>query len=405
MRTHARWLLGGSLAFVGAACGGSGGGLAPAAFTTGPVTSLGGSLPFDVAIAYFDADAAPDLFLPGGIGVGPGGLEFGARVFLGRADGTYAPTAPVTVGVATLFEIVRAIPGHFDDGARTDCLLVAGPSYGLLLGNGDGTFDAAGPALKVFQGGIVATDADRIDGDGNLHDDFVIGTTNGHVVVFLGDGAGGFQLSDDVPVAPGKLILDVAVADLDGDDIDDVVALDSDSGVTVLFGDLAGGVAFGSSIVGGLPGRVQGIVVGEFDDANGLDLAILAGPLPTPTPHVNVTIVTGDGSGGFGVIDGAVDLPQETFGVPARGAVAWLDSFAKPDLVVGARSASGDMSLYRIRLDALGVPVADAIEAPAHVVTFRAADLDDDLRTDLLVVSEQETGLDLAVRILYGIAR
>jgi hypothetical protein len=402
MRHRARWLFLGSLATICAACGGGGGPSAPQ-FTEGPVTPLGTTIPYDVAIGRFDGDAYRDLLLPGSIGGDVQAMEIGAGVFLGEAGGTFAARAPVTVGVPAPWEVVRALPGHFDDGARLDCVVVAGTDYGVLLGDGDGSFDAAVPHLSVFPNPIVATDAAIIDGDGNFHDDLVVGTLDGNIVILLGDGAGGFQVSDVVPVAPGKVISKIVVVDLNDDDIDDVVALDSASGITVLFGDLAGSATFGSSVVGGLPGDVKGILVGAFDDSLGLDLAILRGPIATPSPHLSITIVTGDGAGGFGVIDGTVDLPGASFGFPVAAAVVWIDLFGTASLVVLSEpEGDGDRSLYLVRTDGAGVPTAEGIPVPPKLLTFRASDFDDDWMTDLLLVTTGDSVPYFDVRILYG---
>ncbi len=215
---------------------------------------------------------------------------------------------------------------------------------------------------------------------------------------------GGFAVSDVVPVSPGHAIIALVVADLNDDDIDDVVALDDVSGITVMFGDLAGSFTFGSAIVGGLPGDAKGILVGNFDVASGLDLAVMAGPFATPTPHGSVMVVTGDGAGGFGAIDGAVDLPKGTFGADFQ-ATARCDVVYRGGgtmgIVVAARTSgsSGDRSLYLVRTDAGGVPSVEEIPVPPAFQTFRAADMDGDWLTDLVVLSGPLFGL--SVQVLY----
>lgn len=85
-----------------------------------------------------------------------------------------------------------------------------------------------------------------------------------------------------------------------------------------------------------------------------------------------------------------------------RADVAWLDPFGSLRLVVLTEQGGGvERSLPVVRTDAAGVPTAVDIETPPRLRTLRAADFDDDRRTDLLVVSAGDTELDLEVRILF----
>lgn len=400
----------GLLATIATACGGGDGGNGTTApvprFTGGPTSPLAGVFPTALATGYFDGDAERDLFVPGLLGLGQGSLEWGAGLFVGGAGGRFTPRAPVTAGLPKPFEVVHAISGHFRLGAHMDVVVVSGTEYGALLGNGDGTFEPATWFAPTFPGGLLAIDAARYDADGNFNDDFVVGTAQGTVAVFLGDGAGGFQLSDDFAVSPGSFILDVFVTDMDGDGLEDVVALDEDARVTVLFGDGAGSFALGPSISTGLPGDSAGILVGDFDASQGLDLAVLRGPFPTPTPHVQVMVVTGDGTGGFGIIDGTVDLPEAALplGVgDVRGALVWMgDGVSRFVVAAGEGGPGGRRSLYLVRTDDAGLPTAERIPHPGSVYGFRAVDVNGDLLTDLVVVTEGQDVLDFSLQVLFA---
>lgn len=389
-------------AAVGACGGGGGGAASPPLFMAGPVTSLGLTMPLAMTLGYFDGDAHLDLLAPGG-DESAQGFVWRASVALGRADGTFEPRAPVTAGVPEPADLPRALTGHFDDGASQDVVIVAGRRYGVLLGNGDGTFDAAGPNLGTLPGGLVGLDAAVLHGDGNVYDDLVVGTTTGSIAFLLADGAGGFVTSDVVPVAPGLWIVDLQVADMDGDTIDDVVALDSGSGITVLFGDLAGSLTFGSSIYGGFPGSgdAKHVLVGDFDDAPGLDLAVVRVPLGPPALPVNVMIVTGDGSGGFGAIDGTVELPMSS---SARPAVLHDPKEPRPGLLVtnGRLPVGERRSMQVIRTDPAGLPTATEAPPPAgDLLVLAAVDVNDDWRTDLVVLALDEAGLRLTVQVMF----
>jgi hypothetical protein len=362
-------------------------------------------LPFDLATGHFDGDARRDVVVAGAIELTSSGLETGAGVFLSRADGGLSAVAPATMGLPRASEIYRALSGHFRIAAHEDVLVVTPNAYSVLLGNGDGSFEPEAFASHPLQNPIVAVCAEIYHTASDFLDDFVVGTTNGSVATYGCMGAGAFQLLDIFPVAPGQAIIDVVAAHMDGDNIEDVVALDSASGIHVLYGDGGGSFITGPSIVEGLPGEARAILLGRFDTAPGLDLAVMRVTSATPTPHAIVTVVTGDGAGGFAFIDGAIDLEQGGFGFDGSGVQAELVTLGElHGLVVAAGpSAPGsDRYLYLVRTDGAGVPTAERIAHPGSVAALRAADMDGDWLTDLAVVCEGETFLDLTIQVLYG---
>jgi len=403
MRHQARGLFAGLLAALTVACGGGDGGSGGAAplpvYTAGPVSPLVGVLPFDLTIGYFDADGHRDLIAPGLTDLTQAPYVTGASVLLGAADGTFTARSPIEVGVPEPSESFRALPGHFDEDGDLDLLLVSGRQYSVLLGRGDGAFDPAGPNIRNLPFGLEASDAAVIDGDGNLRDDFVVGTNSGSVAFLLAIGGGDFVLVDEYTVAPGEFIRDLVVVDMDEDGIDDVVVLDSGGGLTVLLCDLSGSFTLGwASGPGGYPHTVR-IRVGEFDALPGLDLAAMQN-LPTPAPKAQVMVVTGDGAGGFAFIDGTADLPEAT--CDAAAVVRTPDP--TDGLVVRARAPNyGAESLYRIRTDATGQPTAEKIPVEGSLVAFRAADMNGDLAMDLVLLKEGPTAME--VQVLYATGR
>jgi hypothetical protein len=247
----------------------------------------------------------------------------------------------------------------------------------------------------------MAGDAAVIRGDGNFRDDLVVGTLDGSIVFLLADGSGGFQVSDVIAATPGHPIWQLVVADMNEDDIDDVVVL-NEQGITVFFGDLAGSLTFGSEISEGLPGEVKGILVGDFDEADGLDLAVLRGPWTVPSLHSWVMIVTGDGAGGFSTIDGTADLPGLDIGFLARGALLNAPYSHRRECAFAAGSGPGTTQrLYHVRTDAAGQPTVEAIPGSEGTFLFASADMDGDSLADLVLVRlDAETGAASA-RILY----
>jgi hypothetical protein len=171
--------------------------------------------------------------------------EAQVQVFLGNGDGTFQAGATVAFGEGTSSE--KIVAGDFDGDGRLDLAVLfedfnRHQSFvATLLGNGDGTFRITAPlavnAPDDGQGTGLAT-AD-FNGDGKL--DLVVanqGDGNGHgarVGVLLGNGDGTFQDVRNVAV-PG-MPFDVAAADLNGDGIPDLVTANAITNtVSVLLG-------------------------------------------------------------------------------------------------------------------------------------------------------------------------
>jgi hypothetical protein len=170
-----------------------------------PYGSGGGN---SVAVADVNNDGKPDLLVAGG----------GVGVLLGNGDGTFQPVLNYdTNGSWPTFVAVADVNGdtHLD-------LLVANflsDTVAVLLGNGDGTFQ---PAVTYASGGSnpASLAVKDVNGDGKL--DLLVGNyLYGTVAVLLGDGNGSFQLSATYYSVgfPSSLV----VADVNGDSKLDIV--------------------------------------------------------------------------------------------------------------------------------------------------------------------------------------
>lgn len=160
----------------------------------------------------------------------------------------------------------------------------------ILLGNGTATFGPAVSYQATNPGTIVARLAVAdFNGDGIL--DLVVGSQNsGTVSTLLGNGDGTFQAA--VLHSVGNNPSSVVTGDFNGDGKADIAASNNaSSSVTTLRGN--GDGTFQAPIHTILPGRPSGIAAGDFNGDGKLDVAVTAEVPDT------VSILTGDGTGAF----------------------------------------------------------------------------------------------------------
>ena len=165
-----------------------------------------------VLVADLNLDGKPDVLVQ----FSSGGAGFG--VMLGNGDGTFQPAA-ITTGYSSL-----AVADLNGDGIA-DLLLGSSKAVNVLLGNGDGTFVFSGSfPLSEYEVDAVAAD---LDGDGKL--DIVTLTENPvpkktvmYVSVLKGNGDGTFQPQVRYPKL-ATFASHLAIADLNADGAPDVV--------------------------------------------------------------------------------------------------------------------------------------------------------------------------------------
>ncbi|HEY6801032.1 MAG TPA: VCBS repeat-containing protein, partial [Agromyces sp.] len=297
---------------IAIAVGGAGNGyLAVASMATGVVTELADiDFAFDVVTADFDGDGRADLAVTDGASGTVG-------VLLQTAPGSFAApafTTPTTSLVGFL------ATGDFNGDGDLDLLVsnigeMPGPalpgSIDLLLGNGDGTFQAPAEVLSAdaSSGEIVAAD---FDGDGRL--DFAYassrpGTGTNGVVVVLGSGDGTFAAPVGYETTPDGGPAQLVAADLDGDGVLDlaVANFNAPGSFSVLLGKGDGSFA-------------APVEVGTFDTP----FSIAAGD---PDGDGDIDLVTGS-------IDGLIEFYNNFVDEPSRSATA-----SKAILITGVNDA------------------------------------------------------------------
>ena len=284
----------------------------------------GGYEPYSVAAKDVNGDGKPDLLVANRC-VDNSNCNGVVGVRLGNGDGTFQPVVTYdSGGYEAQFVAVADVNG---DGAPdlvvanvcadSDC--TSGGVVGVLLGNGDGTFQAA---TSYGSGGLVAESVAVADvnGDGKL--DLLVANGDGSVGVLLGNGDGSFQAAVSY-VSGGTSASSLAVADVSGDGKPDVVVANScassdcaNGSVGVLLGN--GDGTFQGAVTYSSGGLYTGAV--ELMDLNGdskLDVVVASEYVSSSGTNGSVGVLVGNGDGTFqraatyssgGLYTGAVEL-------------------------------------------------------------------------------------------------
>jgi hypothetical protein len=326
----------------GAAVGvllGNGDGTFQTAVTYRTGGSSGPFFPVSIAIADVNGDHKPDLV------VANGGSNTVA-VLLGNGDGTFHPA--VSYGSGGMFPVSVAVADVNGDG-KLDVIVAnecadsnCDGSVGVLLGNGDGTFQSAVPYLS---GGLYALSVAITDVNGDGNPDLLVATNylvchgglctpTGAVGVLLGNGKGTFQ-SAVIYDSGGRYPYSLVVDDLNGDGKLDVVTANSWSGTAgVLLGNGDGtfrvAVTY-SSGEGTNGGQISSVAVADVNHDGRPDLL-----LSTESAGANgnnggvVTAFLGNGDGTFQSAVSYASGGYLTIGV----AVGDVNGDGRPDVVL-----------------------------------------------------------------------
>ena len=318
--------------------------------------NFGAPAPQSVAVGDFNGDGKLDLVVAN---LASGNVS----IRLGNGDGTFR--APVNYATGDSPNTIAV--GDFNGDGKLDLAVVNGgndtgvSSVSILLGNGNGTFHAAGKYPVSFGNSIAVGDFNR---DGKL-DLAVASFGDSSASVFLGNGDGTFQTAVDY--SADNASTSVAVGDFNGDGKLDLAVANivSNSGlgdVSVLLGN--GDGTFKPAVNYGAGSNPSAVAVGDFNGDGKLDLAVAN--YGGYGNVASVSVLLGNGNGTF-------QPATEYVGVgsfPPSLAVGDFNSDGRIDMAVANPGNSTVAVLLQPRL----VSGLNAILEPTNV-TFAATQL------------------------------
>ena len=242
------------------------------------------SNPYDVAVADVNADGKLDVLTANN-------TTNSAGVLLGNGNGTFQPVVTYATGVADGRPTAIAVADVTGDG-KPDLVTANQFGYNITVfaGTGTGTFRA--PASYAFGPNAAPLDVTVTDLNADGRPDLVMANAGSNTVALLmGQGGGGF-LPGPYAVGPGASFtpFGVAAGDVNGDGRPDVVTANSvNSTVSVLLnqgGSLGAATSFQNS------GSPANIVVADINGDGRADL-LTANP---SDPAFAVLLGNGDGT-------------------------------------------------------------------------------------------------------------
>jgi len=314
------------------------------AYRTGGTS--GPFFPVSIAIADVNGDHKPDLV------VANGGSNTVA-VLLGKGDGTLQPA--VTYGSGGMYPVSVAVADVNGDG-KPD-LFVANEcadnncdgSVGVLLGDGDGTFQ---PAV-TYIAGLYAISVAIADVNGDGKPDLLVATnylkcngglceTSGEVGVLLGNGNGTFRSAVTYDCG-GRYPYSLTVADLNGDGKLDLVTADSWSATAgVLMGN--GDGTFQAAVTyssGETPvAAISSVAVADVDGDGHPDLLLTIQSMGSNGNNGGaVSVLLGNGDGTFQAAVEYASGGYQTLGV----AVGDVNGDGRPDVLLASQCSFNGM--------------------------------------------------------------
>lgn len=365
---------------------------APVHFAKAVAYPSGGGLPWSTVVADVNGDGKPDLVV--GNECAAPDCPFGSvGVLLGNGDGTFQPATAFDSGGDSFSLAVTDVnnDGNPDIVVLNTCNGCANSLLSVLLGNGDGTFQApvsysTGGVLPGYGAAVVIAD---VNGDGNPD---LIATTAGGVAVLLSNGNGTFQSAVNYS-SGGSDPVSVVVGDVNGDGRPDLVVANRDSSsVSVLLGN--GDGTFQTAVTYSSGGEYpQSVAIGDLNGDGKLDLAVANGCRIGKCSSGEVSVLLGNGDGTFQPPSSFNSVRRYAFSV----AVGDVNGDGKPALVVASGcpptsyytecNYPGEVSVLLGNGDGTFQPPVSYYSGGWYPLSVAIADVNADTKPDLVVTS------------------
>ena len=351
-----------------------------------------GAYPYGLTVADFNHDGNLDLALVD-VGCATGNCPTGAvSILLGNGDGTFQANTDYNTALQPGYAIAADFNGDGNIDLVVTCFYFNGNyntsvnKLSILIGNGDGTFQPhVDYTVDYAPEALAAAD---FNGDGKL--DLMI-ATGFNMDLLLGNGDGTFQGITKIQPNSAPLPSLVLAADFNHDGKMDFVT-SAGGGAAVYLGNGDGTFQTG---VPYLTGAQQGpLGIGDFNGDGAIDIASVNSYAKT------LTILLGNGNGAFSPVSQLPTLPvyqSFLFGVGSRaGAMADFTGDGKPDLALAVGNDSysaGNVVVFPGNGGGtLGTPVVNNFYATA----LAPADFNGDTQQDLAYANENGAAVALS---------
>lgn len=392
----------------------------PIFFNPGSYSS-GGVYAYSVSVGDFNGDGKADLVVSNQCAQSNCNAGI-VSVLLGNGDGTFqAPQTYVSGG----YEAYSVAVGDVNGDGKQDLVVANGCQsakqctngvIGVLLGNGDGTFQ---PARSYASGGVVASSVAIADVNKDGHADLVVANqcldgscTSGGVSVLLGRANGIFQAAQSY-ASGGVTAVSVAVGDFNGDQkLDLVVANQCQSSqncngnVGVLLGNGKGIFQAAQSYSSG-GFRAASVAVGDFNGDRVADLVVAHQCQSSGNcGNGSAGVLLGKGDGTFQTAQSYVSGGNNTAAV----ALSDLNGDGRTDLVLANQCqmanncSDGSVSVLLGNGDGTFQTPRNYISDGVFAVSVDSGDWNEDRKADLVVVNQCQTGSNCngTVTVLLG---